>query len=51
MFNNAEMTAIFNTDLYNSYMSDQVHPNRKGYIEWWTPVIDAELTAYMSSRK
>lgn len=43
MYNNAEMTEIFGTDLYNSYMSDQIHPKRKGYIEWWTPFIEESL--------
>lgn len=47
MFNNEEMTAIYGSDLYNSYMFDEVHPNRAGYVEWWTPVIDAGLTAFM----
>lgn len=24
-------------DLYNIYMTDSVHPSRRGYLEWWTP--------------
>jgi len=47
MFNNEEMTAIYGTELYDSYMFDEVHPNRAGYVEWWTPVIDAALTEFM----
>ena len=47
MFNNPEMTAIYGTELYDSYMFDEVHPNRAGYVEWWTPVIDAGLIEYM----
>ncbi len=46
MFNNEEMTAIYGSDQYNDYMSDEVHPTRQGYIEWWTPVIDSYLTQY-----
>ena len=42
------MTALYGTDLYNTYMFDEVHPTRAGYVEWWTPVIDAELSEYMS---
>ena len=47
LFNNPEMTALYGTEQYNSYMFDEVHPNRLGYVEWWTPVIDAYLTEYM----
>lgn len=50
LFNDPEMTAIYGSDQYNAYMSDEVHPKRAGYVEWWTPVIDAYLTAYMSKR-
>ena len=49
MFNNAEMTAVFGTEQYDAWMYDQVHPNRAGYIEWWTPVIEQELAAYLTS--
>lgn len=47
MFNNPEMTALYGTELYDSYMFDEVHPTRAGYVEWWTPVIDAALTEYL----
>ena len=47
MFNNPEMTAVYGTEQYNTYMYDEVHPFRVGYVEWWTPVIDAALTEYM----
>lgn len=40
MFNNEEMTAIYGTEQYEAYMSDEVHPTRAGYVEWWTPVIE-----------
>lgn len=49
MFNNAEMTKIYDTELYHEYMADEVHPCRRGYIEWWAPVMDAEIIAYMES--
>lgn len=29
-------------------MSDEVHPTRKGYIEWWTPVIEEELAEFLN---
>lgn len=47
MFNNPDMTAVYGTEQYNTYMYDEVHPFRVGYVEWWTPVIDAALTEYM----
>lgn len=51
MFNNEEMTAVFGTEQYDKWMFDQVHPYKSGYIEWWTPVIDAYLVEYMSAQK
>ncbi|MCF0134433.1 MAG: SGNH/GDSL hydrolase family protein [Blautia sp.] len=47
MFNNEEMTAIYGTDLYNEYMCDEVHPFKKGYVEWWTPVFEAYLSEFL----
>lgn len=48
MFHNEEMTAVYGTDLYNEYMHDEVHPFRKGYVEWWTPVIEEYLTEFLA---
>ena len=48
LFNNPDMTALYGTDQYNSYMYDEVHPNRAGYVEWWTPVIDAYLVDFFA---
>lgn len=50
MFNNEEMTAIYGTDQYNLYMHDDVHPFRLGYVEWWTPFIEQELTAFLTNQ-
>ena len=47
MFNNEEMTAVYGTDLYNTYMYDEVHPYRIGYTEWWTPVIEQGLIDFL----
>ena len=47
MYNDQEMTAVYGTDQYAAWMYDEVHPNRAGYGEWWTPVIDAYLCQYM----
>ena len=51
MFHNEEMTAVYGTDLYNEYMHDEVHPFRRGYVEWWTPVIENYLIEYLSNNK
>ena len=48
MFNDEAMTAVFGTEQYDVYMFDQVHPYKVGYVEWWTPVIDAYLRDYMA---
>ena len=48
MFNNEEMTAIYGTDQYNLYMHDEVHPYRLGYVEWWTPVFEKDLTDFLA---
>ena len=29
--------------LWRSYMSDAIHPTKKGYLEWWGPYIEAQL--------
>lgn len=50
LFNNPDMTAIYGSDLYNTYMFDEVHPTRAGYVEWWTPVMDAALVEYMAAQ-
>ena len=51
LFNNPDMTAIYDTEQYWTYMFDDVHPTRAGYVEWWTPVIDAALVGYMSAQQ
>ena len=48
MFNNEEMTALYGTEQYDAYMYDEIHPNRLGYTEWWTPVIEEGLIAFLA---
>jgi len=33
---------------YGEYMSDPVHPNGKGYREWWMPFVEKELNRRIS---
>ena len=49
LYNNREMRMLYRTAQYRRYMADDVHPFRAGYVDWWTPVIDAELVKIMAS--
>ena len=35
---------------YDSYMSDGIHPNRKGYLEWWTPFMEEKMIEQLTNR-
>ena len=48
MFDNEEMTALYGTEQYDAYMYDEIHPNRAGYVEWWTPVIEEGLISFLA---
>ena len=30
------------------YMADNIHPTKAGYLEWWTPKIEAYIVDYLS---
>lgn len=45
LWNDEEMNAVSAED-YAKYMSDPIHPNRTGYIEWWTPKFAEHLKKY-----
>lgn len=47
MFHNDEMNGI-DEETYSFYMYDKIHPTKAGYLEWWTPVIEAFLYEYLS---
>ncbi len=32
---------------YNYYMANGIHPNRAGYLDWWTPFFEQEITEYL----
>lgn len=36
LYNDEEMNAV-STEDYALYMADPIHPNKKGYAEWWGP--------------
>lgn len=31
---------------FAAYMADPVHPTRRGYVEWWTPVFESALAEF-----
>lgn len=46
LYNDKELNDI-DEDTYNFYMYDEIHPTRAGYLEWWTPAIEAYLYDYL----
>lgn len=36
LYNDKELNSI-DKSIYDSYMADPIHPNRDGYVKWWTP--------------
>ena len=46
LWNNDEMNAVSEDD-YEKYMKDGIHPNRTGYVEWWTPQFEAAIIDYL----
>ena len=33
---------------YKLYMADPIHPTKAGYLKWWTPEIERQLTAFFT---
>lgn len=46
LWNSDEMNAVSEED-YEKYMNDGIHPNRTGYVEWWTPQFEAAIIDYL----
>lgn len=46
LYNDKDLNNI-SEDTYSFYMYDQIHPTRAGYLEWWTPAIEAYLYDYL----
>jgi lysophospholipase L1-like esterase len=32
---------------YHYYMANGIHPNRAGYLDWWTPFFEQEIEKYL----
>lgn len=50
LWNSEEMNSVSRED-YDSYMSNGVHPNLKGYREWWTPHFRKYLSELFGEEK
>ena len=48
LWNDAEMNAVSKED-YASFMADPIHPLRKGYTDWWTPVFEKKILRFLNS--
>ncbi|MBR3646145.1 MAG: carbohydrate-binding protein [Lachnospiraceae bacterium] len=40
LWNNQDAINIMNSSQKSVYMADDIHPNAKGYSEWWTPIFE-----------
>lgn len=41
LYNDESVSAIIDDKAqYDKYMKDSIHPNRDGYVEWWTPIFE-----------
>lgn len=43
LWHDKEMTQLYGSERYHSYMRDPIHPNKDGYISWWTPKFESYL--------
>ncbi len=39
-----------NIPQYDEYMADGIHPNRAGYLNWWTPYMEQCMIEYLSQQ-
>lgn len=46
LYNDAELNNIDEAS-YKLYMYDDIHPTKAGYLEWWTPAMEAYLYDYL----
>ncbi|WP_051656911.1 SGNH/GDSL hydrolase family protein [Butyrivibrio sp. AE3004] len=50
LWNNEEMNTI-DEDTRSAYIyEDGIHPLKDGYVKWWTPVFEKEITEYLTSK-
>lgn len=50
LWNNEEMYTV-DADTLSTYIyEDGIHPLRDGYVNWWTPVFEKEITEYLTDK-
>ncbi len=46
MWNNLDV----NIDKYDYYMANGIHPDRAGYLDWWTPFFEKSIAEYLEQQ-
>ena len=46
LWNAAEMNKVYEED-NKHYIYDGIHPTQAGYLNWWTPKMEANLYDYL----
>ncbi len=50
LYHNDEFNNISN-EMRSIYMSDNIHPNKAGYRDWWGPEMEKQLLEYLSEQQ
>jgi len=49
LYTDAEFNAI-DSETYDFYMYDSIHPTKAGYIQWWMPKMESELINVLANQ-
>ncbi|MEG2328489.1 SGNH/GDSL hydrolase family protein [Anaerorhabdus sp.] len=41
---------VIDEKTYKEYMSDAIHPTRRGYLEWWVPQMETSILEYLNNK-
>ena len=50
LYTDADFNAI-DKETYDLYMYDKIHPTKAGYLNWWMPKMEAELTKLLETEE
>ena len=50
LYTDADFNAI-DQETYDLYMYDKIHPTKAGYLNWWMPKMEAELTKLLETEE
>ncbi len=50
LWGDAQMSSVLGTAKYKTYMKDQIHPTKEGYVKWWTPKFEEKLKDYLTEK-